>query len=81
LRLFSFGGYGLALAALALVVFGDIECPPHLELYKGNILRTNGLFSYVKVHYLELSISLLRSARFCDERSLPDKREKIIHSN
>jgi len=29
LRLFSFGGYGLALAALALVVFGAIECPPH----------------------------------------------------
>jgi len=27
LRLFSFGGYGLALAALALVVFGVIECP------------------------------------------------------
>jgi len=28
LRLFSFGGYGLALAALSLVVFGAIECPP-----------------------------------------------------
>jgi len=28
LRIFSFGGYGLALAALALVVFGAIECPP-----------------------------------------------------
>jgi len=28
LRLFSFGGYGLALAALALVVFGAIEFPP-----------------------------------------------------
>jgi len=28
LRLFSFGGYGLALAALALVAFGAIECPP-----------------------------------------------------
>jgi len=27
LRLFSFGGYGLALAALALVVFGAIEPP------------------------------------------------------
>jgi len=32
LRLFSFGGYGLALAALALVVFGAIECPPHLNM-------------------------------------------------
>jgi len=28
LRLFSFGGYGLALVALTLVVFGAIECPP-----------------------------------------------------
>jgi len=33
LRLFSFGGYGLALAALALVVFGAIECPPRLRLF------------------------------------------------
>jgi len=31
LRLFSFGGYGLALAALALVVFGAIECPPKIQ--------------------------------------------------
>jgi len=31
LRLFSFGGYGLALAALALVVLGAIECPPEGE--------------------------------------------------
>jgi len=28
LQLFSFGDYGLALAALALMVFGAIECPP-----------------------------------------------------
>jgi len=28
LRIFSFGGYGLSLAALALVVSGAIECPP-----------------------------------------------------
>jgi len=32
LRLFSFGSYGLALAALALVVFGAIECPPYFSL-------------------------------------------------
>jgi len=32
LRLFSFGGYGLALATLALVVFGAIECPPYFPL-------------------------------------------------
>jgi len=30
LRLFSFGGYGLALAALAFMVFGAIECPPNI---------------------------------------------------
>jgi len=27
------GGYGLALAALALVVFGPIECPPIWQLF------------------------------------------------
>jgi len=32
LRFFSFGGYGLELAALALVVFGAIECPPRKSL-------------------------------------------------
>jgi len=31
LRLFSFGGYGPALAALALVVFGAIECLPVIQ--------------------------------------------------
>jgi len=29
LRLFSFGGNGLAVAALALLVFGAIKCPPN----------------------------------------------------
>jgi len=32
LRLFSFGGYGLALAALALVVFSAYDSYPHIEL-------------------------------------------------
>jgi len=31
-RLFSFGGYGLALAALALVVLEAIECPHYSPL-------------------------------------------------
>jgi len=31
LRLFSFGGYGLALAALALVVFGAYDSYPDLR--------------------------------------------------
>jgi len=34
LRLSSFGGYGLALAALALMVFGAIECPPFFDISK-----------------------------------------------
>jgi len=36
LRLFSLGGYGLALAALALAVFvfGAIECPPFFAFFK-----------------------------------------------
>jgi len=32
LRLFSFGGYGLALAALALVVFGAYDSYPKMSL-------------------------------------------------
>jgi len=35
LRLFSFGGYGLALAALALVVFGAYNSYPILPREKG----------------------------------------------
>jgi len=31
LRLSSFGGYGLALAALALVVFGAYDCYPKIK--------------------------------------------------
>jgi len=31
LRLLSFGGYGLALAALALVVFGAYDSYPHVD--------------------------------------------------
>jgi len=34
LRLFSFGGYGLALAALALVVFGAYDSYPSLDVSK-----------------------------------------------
>jgi len=37
LRLFSFGGYGLALAALALVVFGAYDSYPSKPL----VLRKN----------------------------------------
>jgi len=40
LLLFSFGGYGLALAALALVVFGAIECPLKIPPLKFRVRTT-----------------------------------------
>jgi len=52
LRLFSFGGYGLALAALALVVFGAIECPPLLSI-KATKGGTEGVESATfEVHFV-----------------------------
>jgi len=44
LRIFSFGGYGLALAALALVFFGAIECPHifYLLRFTSGLLGTGG---------------------------------------
>jgi len=56
LRLFSFGGYGLALAALALVVFGAIECPPIvITKYSTYSLKQiyNFLETYVQNSYRE----------------------------
>jgi len=43
LRLFSFGGYGLALAALALVVFGGIECPPEFPSRLKEVVGLQGV--------------------------------------
>jgi len=64
LRLFSFGGYGLALAALALMVFGAIECPPPLTflcLKTGDIeLNIQRCRSYFWVHDLQTKY-LIRS--------------------
>jgi len=48
LRLFSLGGYGLALAALALVVFGAIECPP-----KNDIKRKTNTKKYLIKSFLK----------------------------
>jgi len=42
LRLFSFGGYGLALAALALVVFGAIECSPFFPFFVAKLGEVTG---------------------------------------
>jgi len=47
LRLFSFGGYGLALAALALVVFGAIECPPKIS--RISPLKFRNMIKYIFV--------------------------------
>jgi len=46
LRLFSFGGYGLALAALALVVFGAYDSYPlfTLKLWKVEFSPINPAF-------------------------------------
>jgi len=43
LRLFSFGGYGLALAAMALVVFGAYDSDPQwgFALRLGLVFRPN----------------------------------------
>jgi len=49
LRLFSFGGYGLALAALALVVFGAIERTNDCVFYS-NSWRTIAGFAEWKPH-------------------------------
>jgi len=51
LRLFSFGGYGLALAALALMVFGAIEClPKYLESPKDSSKKQLKIF-FKKVRF------------------------------
>jgi len=42
LRLFSFGGYGLALAALALVVFGAYDSYPNIAGNLRSSLQTCG---------------------------------------
>jgi len=60
LRLFSFGGYGLALAALALMVFGAIECPPKIILAKVTVnvmyLGVAGMRSSSKDDFLGLAL-------------------------
>jgi len=50
LRLFSFGGYGLALAALALVVFGAYDSYPYeiSSFSQTGPLICNGKTTYMK---------------------------------
>jgi len=45
LRLFSVGGYGLALAALALVVFGAIEAPRLVQFKSVKVATVLGNFT------------------------------------
>jgi len=49
LRLFSFGGYGLALAALALVVFGAYDSYPQFPLLTFTFIKNNDKVNGVKL--------------------------------
>jgi len=82
LRLFSFGGYyrlalaALALAALALVVYGAIECPPA----EGKFIPFTPLISCVP-HDLEGRDFTAENLQFtleCD-RSLKNSIERHVH--
>ena len=69
MELFSFGGYGLALAALALVVFGAYDSYPINRAFAGSFLmgdlkKVDLLVSYRVVYIPQYS----RIARLhCDE--------------
>jgi len=52
LRLFSFGGYGLALAPLALVVFGAYDSYPAKLAESYRISEAISLFSVCSLHEL-----------------------------
>jgi len=67
LRLFSFGGYGLALAALALVVFGAYDSYPIYSLFpaKSNqsVFMINAHTSSVLDALSPDSLSLLKNRK------------------
>jgi len=67
LRLFSFGGYGLALAALALMVFGAIECPPSKLTWKADPhslknITLNHTFRQIKKTAVQLRKKMIADA-------------------
>jgi len=65
LRLFSFGGYGLALAALALVFFLRYRMPPLWNQTTGSGLPERiGLYEEIK------------STIWCGFRAKTDKKQK-----
>jgi len=49
LRLFSFGGYGFALAALALEVFGAYDSYPNQKCFLAKIFVSQSLFLKRKI--------------------------------
>jgi len=70
LRLFSFGGYGLALAALALVVFGAFESYPDTTTIRTDFTCENESQLRLKVH-----ISTIGERRKkCKKQQIEEKR-------
>jgi len=65
---FSFGGYGLALAALALVVFGAIECPP-CKTNKNNILALKRRKIFIKSSNLKRSVTHIKKTNIFVEET------------
>jgi len=75
LRLFSFGGHALALAALALVVFGAIECPPTLvRLGKVGIAVRPLAFATFLVWRLRIGACGVGACGFWRLRQLPNEK-------
>jgi len=79
LRLFSFGGYGLALAALALVIFGAIECPPSIlttaYAFKNNLAAFTVCFTMKRVPRGSCTLQLARQIIVsCDIKWEPRQR-------
>jgi len=78
LRLSSFGGYGLTLAALALKVFGATEGPPTAPTSKGNVCVDRGASNFfyrirelpgflLGLQVCNFALRLIRGpSKFCD---------------
>jgi len=56
LGLSSFSGYGLALVALALVVFGAIECPPSYQFIENTQMDIHVFMLYPRTMDVHPSI-------------------------
>jgi len=87
LRLISFGGYGLALAALALVVFAAIECPPYrlswIVLLIGQLTAVRGTRNFIlnKVRFTKAGLTHTIAQRCrpeTEKNSLDDLYSSIL---